>query len=547
VSEWSITEEQLYSINTVIQRVDHVLLRNVMTRTAQESALFPVMQNINLAFNEAYFRYPDLLRESMQLISPEQVGHQCRERSTTLTRMRAFSTLDFYLLGRENLLRLGLLRPEDNLEDLWLVCDWWQRFVRSFTREYAHSFAMDAGDIAPYHPERVLQVFEADAFACANDNRLRTAATKFLAAATQYNFLAHCESRLGQQGAGPYSLGQDVLLHVRDFTNLGECDFSWLDDVATGLEFNNLSVVILTKAVAVDITDFGSTFTTPEDYQSRIIGVGLYTSDLLTEGYEPVGMGSARELADTFEELAAACNEAIGKLYKRIADMSATQLIDAGLFVNFQLPVAVTQMAGTFRHADWEYVDRRNDRLRPIYNEEFAMDVWLENQGLLLGAHGGSHEYYLHPEFYNVWRKRGRQDGTPLPAGGRQALLVPAGVLIDHDYPRRVNPSGRLDCAGSASLPPKTGRWCTSQGRLNEADLNARALSFRPKATQEPWVYLDDQWVKYHWRDGEVEELYRHTQESSRMLRGAGSGLVRADIRYLREKAGDPPWTAVDH
>jgi hypothetical protein len=503
MSDWQITEEQLYEVNTAAQRVDHVLMRNVLTRTAQESALFPVMQNISMAFVEAYYRYPELLRESMQHISPEEVGHQCRERGTTLTRMRAFSTLDFYLLGRENLIGLGLVRPQDNLEDMWTVVDWWQRFVRSFTREYAHSVAMDAGDIAPHHPERTLQVFEADAHGCEHDTGLREAMSKFLASATQYCFLTHCESRLGQQGSGPYNLGGDVLMHTREFTNIAECDFSWLDGVAEGVPHNNLTVVIITKGVAVDVTDFGSTFTTPENYQQHVVGVGLYTSDLLTDGYVPIGMDSPADLKAAFLDLADACSQATGNLYKRFADLSADQLIDAGLFVNFQLPTAVTQMAGTFRHADWEFIDDRTQRLRSIYNEEFALDAYLENQHLLIGGHSGSTEYYLHPEFYNIWRKSGRAAGAPLPTPGRVANLVPSSVLIDHDYAPRANPNGLADCKGSSSLAPKTSTWTTSAGR---------------------------------------NELYTQAQSSSRLLSGRGASLRRADLRALRAEAGEQPW-----
>ncbi len=75
------------------------------------------------------------------------------------------------------------------------MVDFWQRFSRAYHRNGAHAWTLDAKDIAQEHDERVLQVFEADAFEC--DDALRHAAAKFMAAGTQYSFLVHCESRVG--------------------------------------------------------------------------------------------------------------------------------------------------------------------------------------------------------------------------------------------------------------------------------------------------------------------------------------------------------------
>lgn len=541
--EWRITEEQLYEINVVQQRAMETLLHNLVTRTAQESKLFPLAPYVFMSFNDAYYRYPDLLRESMRTISPEECAHWAREVSTPFTRMRAYSTLTFYLLGRINLIKLGLITPEDNLEDLWLVSHWWRRYMNAFNRGSGHQFARDAGDMVAYHPERVLQVFEADAFSCDGNATLRRAASKFLATATQYSFLAHCESRLGIQGAGPYSLGEDLLLQTRDFVNLAPGDFSWLDEVAAGVGFPNLTLVLITRGVAVEVTDWGSTYSSPESYQDRLVGVGLYTSDLLSGGYRPVGMGSAAELARTFDELSGQLNEATWRLYKRFVGMSAHQRIDAGMFTYVQNPATVAHMAGAFRHRDWEFVDHRNERLRGIYNEEYATDAYVENYGALLGTQGAWNEYYLNPVHYSMWRRGGAAAGAALPTNGRMEFPVPASVLRDHGYSRRVNPTGLTECAGDSSLPAKTGRWLTSAGSLTEDEYNTAVVDGRPELAREPWVHLDDAWVKWHWRAPEADELYRRSQASSRLLAGRGASLRRADLARIRVEAGEPPWT----
>lgn len=544
-TEWRITEEQLYEVNAIQQRAMETLLYNLVTRTAQESKLFPLAPYVFMSFNDAYYRYPDLLRESMRTISPEECAHWAREASTPFTRMRAYSLLTFYLLGRINLIKLGLVAPQDNLEDLWLVSHWCRRYMNAFNRGSGHEYARDAGDMVTYHPERVLQVFEADAFSCDGNPGLREAAARFLATATQYSFLAHCESRLGIQGAGPYSLGDDLIMQTRDFVNLAPGDFSWLDEVADGIPFPSLTLVMVTRGTAIEVTDWGSTYSAPESYGERLVGVGLYTSDLLSDGYQPVGMDSAAELTRTFGELSDRLTEATWRLYKRFVGMSAHQRIDAGMYTYVQNPPTLLHMAGSFRHADWEFVDRRNDRLRGIYNEEYATDAYVENYGALLGTQGAWHEYYLNPVHYSMWRRGGAASGAALPTNGRMEFPVPASVLRDHDYSRRANPGGLADCTGPNSLPAKTGGWLTSRGLLSEADYNAAVAEGRPALAREPWVHLDDAWAKWHWRDPEADELYRRTQARSRLLSGRGAALRRADLAKIRTDAGEPAWTTL--
>ncbi len=101
------------------------------------------------------------------------------------------------------------------------MVEWYKRMAGAFHRNDGHIYALDAGDINHDHDERALQVFEADAFEC--DDALRHAAAKFMAVGTQYNFLVHCESRTGLAASGPYSLGDRLLMHTRDFLNMGEC------------------------------------------------------------------------------------------------------------------------------------------------------------------------------------------------------------------------------------------------------------------------------------------------------------------------------------
>jgi hypothetical protein len=474
----------------------------------------------------------------MTHISPEEVGHRSREVSTNLSGLTSWAVLNYYLNGRAWLIRTGLITPHDNLEDLWTVADWATRFQRSYRRNDGHINALDAWDIHQTHSERVLQVFEADAFEC--DDRLRSATNKFLAASTQYSFLVNCESRSGLHAAGPYRLDGDRVMQVRDVFNLAECDFSWLDGVAEDVPHNNLSVVLITDGVRVEITDWGTPYTQPEEYSDKIVGVGLYTSDYLSDRYEPVSMDSSASLAEALEELAAVCAAATRKLYSRYADMSNRQMIEAGVYTYLSAANPLSHMAGVYRQAEWEQVDDRVRRFWPLMNEEYAMDAYLDHFAFQVGHTAAPTDYYLHPVSFRNWRP----GGGGLPRGGRSAFLVSENVLRDHDYSLWVNAPGQPTVTGSSSLPPKTARFTTTRGKLTEAEANEAARAYTSPLMSPPWSSIDDEWVKWHSRDADVEAMYRYVQEPSRLLHGQGAGLDRARIADLRSAAGERPWGA---
>jgi hypothetical protein len=541
MSEWRLDEEQLLQLNTRLQRIDDVLIHNCLTRTAQESKLFPLMPYLMLCFYDAYYRFPDLLRKATAVMSPEDLGHRARETGCKLSTLNLWGTINFYLNGRTCLIKTGLLRPQDNLEDLWFMVDFHHRFMRAYRRSPGQLWTLDAGDIAQTHEERQLQVFEADAFEAGE--ALRKAAGKFVATATQYNFLVHCESRMGLHASGPYRLGGERLLHTREFMDMGECDLSWLDGVADNVTHNNLTLTLITDGVGIEVSDWGTPYTSPENYQDRVIGVGLYTSDFLSDGYRPVGMGSAGELTETLGGLTEEVQLATRKLYSRFAEMSNDQLVEGGIYTYFRVPSEACHIAGVYDQDDWEFIDERSRRFWPLYNEEYALDAYVSHFGSMDGMLAGQNDYYLHPVAYGVWRRNGAKGPTPPP--GRNASLVPATVLADDDYPRRVNSTGLASSRGTSLLPQKSGTYLFAEGKLTMGGMNQRAREFSSPLVDSEWRNLDEAAVRFRWREPEVDELYRHTQSSSRLLRGRGASLRRAEIDQIRTEAGERPWSEV--
>jgi hypothetical protein len=307
--------------------------------------------------------------------------------------------------------------------------------------------------------------------------------------------------------------------------------------------FNNLTAVIITDGVAVEINDFATAYVTPEHYQDHIIGFGLYTSDLLCDRYKPVGMDSRRDLLDALDHVTQAMKTATSKLYERFADMSMRQMVEAGVYSYFQAAADVAHMAGRYRQAEWELIDDRTRRLWDLYSDEYSLDAYMSNMAQLDGRQGAESEYYLNPVAYRMWRSSARRGD--LPVSGRARPLVPGYVLNDHDYTLRASPNGLTGVSGTSSLPPKTGLYTFARGRLTEDEMNRAAGEFSSPLLQAPWRNIDDATVKYHWQDPEVDRLYRYTQESSRLLTGRGASLVRADIDRIRAEAGERPWSRI--
>ncbi len=118
---------------------------------------------------------------------------------------------------------------------------------------------------------------------------------------------------------------------MRDFFELTEGDYPWLDGIATQLPFTNLTIPIVFKDTNFHLMDDWASFEAEPTYDaSNIAAVGMYTSDALTDGYMPVGMENADTLAETMEPYREILNKATADLWKRIAGWSREQMIDAG-------------------------------------------------------------------------------------------------------------------------------------------------------------------------------------------------------------------------
>jgi hypothetical protein len=517
---------QLLETNELIRKESDITYWLCITRSVQESKLFPVNPYILLSYLNAFYRWPALLQKVEEHISAEECGDRAREMSLKLNTVNTgWALSNFYLLGRELLLAMGVLRPQDAWEDVVYVCDFARRFNLAYQRNNGHLTAKDAGDRGQLLPERTLQVFEADLFDVEPGDRLHTASTKLMAQLSQYAFLAHCECRIGIHNSGPYSLGkasaagsggQDREMIVRDWFDLTEGDYPWLDGIAGALEHNNLTIPVVVKDTHFHLMDDWASFeSTPGYTAENVAAVGLYTSDNLSDGYIPVGMDSAESLASTMEGIREILTEATADLWKRIADWSRLQMVEAGALVYSSVPKDLAHLAGIYSPEDWFTIDDRARRFIPLLNDEYGNMALGEMVGLLSYPHQRANEYVM-----------AKTSNEPK----HMISTLPYSILVDDDAAPTVGGMG----PGSTSLPAKAGRYTTSQGRLTLDEYNKLSAQFRPSVLNEPYRFLDDEWVKYHWEDTRADDLYRLSQRHSRNLKDAGAGLKRADVQARR-------------
>ncbi|WP_040798154.1 hypothetical protein [Nocardia higoensis] len=482
----------LLESNSFLRNLSDTTYWLCITRTVQESKLFPMNPYMLLSYLNSFYRLPTLLREIDAVTPAEELGDRVREASFKVDTVNAgWGMPTFYLLGREMLLSWGLIRPQDAVEDVLDVLDFSRRFNLSYHRNDGHLTNKEFGDRSQFLPERTLDGFKEQLLGVAAGDRLHTATVKLLAQLSQYAFLAHCECRVGIHNSGPYRWGENRQLLVRDFFDLTEGDYPWLDGIAVTLPHNNLTIPIVFKDTDFRLVDDWASFEAEPSYDANnIAAVGMYTSDALTDGYVPVGMDNAEVLAETMEQYRDILAEATADLWKRISTWSREQMIDAGALVYSSVGKDFAHLAGTYRQSDWFELDARTQRFKTLMNDEYARDDLAELVGLLGMPQQKASPYVM-----------ARYSGL------NQHMLsgVPFSVLSGDDYAPTVGDQ----LSGWTSLPAKTGLWTTSAGRIGIDEYNTRARGFAPAVHDPKYRYLDEEWVKWNHDTELAADLYR--------------------------------------
>ncbi|ARR55218.1 hypothetical protein HY78_18095 [Rhizorhabdus wittichii DC-6] len=130
---------QLLEANNLMQTVGDETYWLCVTRTVQGSKLFPVSAYIMFSYLNAFYRYPALLKKIEAQMKAEEIADRSRNMGIKIQNSHMGWCLPaFYLLGREWLISLGMLRPQDAVEDVLYVLDFWKRFQLAWHRNDGH-------------------------------------------------------------------------------------------------------------------------------------------------------------------------------------------------------------------------------------------------------------------------------------------------------------------------------------------------------------------------------------------------------------------------
>lgn len=513
MSDIELSYAQLLETNNLIQQNADETYWLCATRTVQESKIFPVSAYILFSYLCCFYRYPSLLKKIEASMRAEEIGDRARLSGIKIV---AWTIPCFYLLGREMLINWGVIKPTDAVEDVVYVLDFWKRFQLSWHRNNGNLTNCQAGHRGQILPEQRLQVFHGDAFECRDGDDLHTAAHAFMATIAQYGFLVSCESRLTIHNHGPYKIADNREMLVRDFRELAEYDYPWLDGVGKDIPYNNLTVAMIVEDCHITLLDdWGSFESEPEMRAEHMVAVGLYTSDNLTEAPVPVGMGSREELIETFNDLTERIKIATTKLWEEMAGWSRDQQLDAGALVYFGVGKEFAHIAGVYDPEDWIKIDERAERFRPLLNDEYGNLFLGELVGMITCPSQRAHEYTM-------------AQHTDLPRKGLS--YFPYSILSGEPYTASV---GGMR-PGVTNLPDKTDRYRTSRGIMTCDEYNQASREFVPQACNADNRFRCADWVKYHYGTPEADALFAIEQAQSRLLAGKGSALSRADVEALR-------------
>jgi len=292
---------------------------------------------------ESFLRYPDLMDAIAAAMPPDEIGRRSRRPGTRVNTVYLWSIVNFFLIGRKVWATFDPARA-DELDGLEKVVRFWEQAALGF-RADGTRHAADTTTAAVYPPEIVDTLLAG--VTPVDDDELRARIRSFNATLIAYLFLLYFDTRVGHGDTGPYALPDGKVLIVRDFYEMAESDF-WWSGVAKDVPYRNLTAALVLQDVTVDrVTDFGTSYTTPEDFLDHLVGFGLYTTDGMPPGeLRPVPL-------DEMAGIVTAVRKAQSAHYRNIAAMSRDEKIRCGAYVYFSFLRPFAAEAGIEDQLDW--------------------------------------------------------------------------------------------------------------------------------------------------------------------------------------------------
>jgi hypothetical protein len=314
-------------------------------RTALESALIPVTAYILVAGVECYRRYPALMAAIADAMPPDALGAAGRRPGNQVDAVHLWSIANIPLVGRQVLVPFGLTDPATDEATMRSIMSFWEPAAAAFRGDSTHQ-AIDQTPraVRPYGPDVLGEIVEA----CTpvGDAAARATLSGVNAALTSFCFLLYFDTRAGYQDTGPYPLPDGRVLLLREFSRIGPGHFPWSQETCADVPYDNvLGAFVLDGMEHVEVTDWGTSITTPTDYLPKVVSAALLSVTV-------DGTMKPLDAADV-DELRASIKAAQRALYRRVAGMSRAEKIDAGAYVYFTFLHPFAEVAGIAGSLDW--------------------------------------------------------------------------------------------------------------------------------------------------------------------------------------------------
>jgi hypothetical protein len=353
-------EPTLEEWNELLLAMGHAYKSELIKRTMFESELFGMNTYLVLSFLDEYAREADRLRTILAKKTPTELIGDLRV-GTKRNFMGVMSFPLNYFIGRELLIDLGELKPDQNLDDHLVVLDWWRKATIA-QRTDGVLLNMDADPVESVNVLRP-EVLEEIVGSLADDPDEVAAARKFGGGFQAYCFLENCDSRIAVSETGPYDLGNGSYLAVRELTADRDGDFPWTDGIRDLMEHHHFAVAYeLPNSVHMETNVWGTAWFTPADYTRHVTRARVFVTE--NGKLEPLD-------AERLVELRKGVRAAHRKLYERMSEMSAKERTLIASLIYTWKTKAWARAAGVYDDLEWDLLPEVASRY-----EEFADDAF---------------------------------------------------------------------------------------------------------------------------------------------------------------------------
>lgn len=336
------SDRALAEANRLIAYHSPIARQLTLERTSYSSQLIPVTAYIAVACTEAWFRYPELMRQIDAAHPAAAIGAAGRRPGSRVNTVHLWSIANFWLTGRR--IASTVFPDADDPRDAHAVLDFWERCTIAFRGDDGTRMAHDAGGVVRPYDAGVIDALVAAARPVAGDDQ-RSRVARLNATIVNFLFLLYMDTRVGTGDTGPYLLPDGGVLVVRDFYEL-RAEPYWWGEAARSLPYRNLTAAFVLDGVDVRVSDFGTAFTQPDDYVPHIRSFALCTTDTPD--------GALAEVPEAeWDDLVGAVRAAHAGHYRDVATMSHDEMIRAGAHVYFSFLRPFAEVAGVAEDIDW--------------------------------------------------------------------------------------------------------------------------------------------------------------------------------------------------